>query len=62
KSTLMRLLSRLERPDSGQVLCDGQDITRLSGKGLLKFRRDFQLVLQDPFNSLPALKPSGSSS
>ncbi|WSG99130.1 oligopeptide/dipeptide ABC transporter ATP-binding protein (plasmid) [Rhizobium johnstonii] len=48
KSTLMRLLSRLERPDSGRVLCDGQDITRLSGKGLLKFRRDFQLVLQDP--------------
>ncbi|MGO7168162.1 ABC transporter ATP-binding protein [Rhizobium leguminosarum] len=53
KSTLMRLLSRLERPDSGQVLCDGQDITMLAGKGLLKFRRDFQLVLQDPFNSLP---------
>ncbi len=53
KSTLMRLLSRLESPDTGSVVCDGQDIARLSGKALLRFRRDFQLVLQDPFNSLP---------
>jgi peptide/nickel transport system ATP-binding protein len=53
KSTLMRLLSRLESPDTGRVVCDGEDIARLSGKALLKFRRDFQLVLQDPFNSLP---------
>ena len=53
KSTLMRLLSRLEQPDSGQVLCDGDDIARLSGASLLKFRRNFQLVLQDPFSSLP---------
>jgi peptide/nickel transport system ATP-binding protein len=53
KSSLMRLLSRLERPDSGQILCDGQDIAGLGGAALLKFRRDFQLVLQDPFSSLP---------
>lgn len=53
KSTLMRLLSRLELPDSGAVLCNGEDIARLSGKALLQFRRNFQLVLQDPFNSLP---------
>jgi peptide/nickel transport system ATP-binding protein len=53
KSTLMRLLSRLELPDSGVVMCDGEDISKLSGKALLKFRRNFQLVLQDPFNSLP---------
>ncbi|VTZ20933.1 Glutathione ABC transporter ATP-binding protein [Methylocella tundrae] len=53
KSSLMRLLSRLELPNSGQILCDGKDIAALSGKSLLKFRRDFQLVLQDPFGSLP---------
>lgn len=53
KSSMMRLLSRLELPDSGQVLCKGDDISRLSGKDLLKFRRNFQLVLQDPFSSLP---------
>jgi peptide/nickel transport system ATP-binding protein len=53
KSSLMRLLSRLELPNSGQILCDEKDIAALSGKSLLKFRRDFQLVLQDPFGSLP---------
>ncbi|GLK67638.1 ABC transporter ATP-binding protein [Hansschlegelia plantiphila] len=53
KSTLMRLLSRLERPAGGEVLCEGQDISKLSGAGLLAFRRKLQLVLQDPFDSLP---------
>ncbi len=53
KSTLMRLLSRLERPSAGRILCEGQDIANLSGGDLLGFRRKLQLVLQDPFNSLP---------
>jgi peptide/nickel transport system ATP-binding protein len=53
KSTLMRLLSRLERPAGGEILCNGEDIAGLSGRGLLGFRRRLQLVLQDPFNSLP---------
>ena len=53
KSTLMRLLSRLERPSSGEVLCEGRDIAGLSGSELLAFRRKLQLVLQDPFDSLP---------
>ncbi|MGV1830990.1 ABC transporter ATP-binding protein [Agrobacterium vitis] len=53
KSTLMRLLSRLERPSSGQVLCKDKDIAQLSGKELLAFRSTLQMVLQDPFGSLP---------
>ncbi|MEJ0092091.1 MAG: ABC transporter ATP-binding protein [Methylocella sp.] len=53
KSSLMRLLSRLERPDSGQILCGGVDMATLSGRELLAFRRKVQLVLQDPFGSLP---------
>lgn len=53
KSTLMRLLSRLERPTGGSVLCEGRDIARFSGAELLAFRRKLQLVLQDPFDSLP---------
>ncbi len=53
KSSLMRLLSRLERPDGGQILFEGEDIATLRGKALLKFRRNVQLVLQDPFGSLP---------
>lgn len=53
KSTLMRLLSRLELPSSGQVLCGGNDIAQLTGRSLLDFRKKLQMVLQDPFGSLP---------
>lgn len=53
KSTLMRLLSRLELPSAGEVLCGGENIARLSGKSLLAFRKKLQMVLQDPFGSLP---------
>lgn len=53
KSTLMRLLSRLEQPVSGEVICMGEDIAKLKGQRLLEFRRRLQLVLQDPFGSLP---------
>jgi len=53
KSTLMRLLTRLELPDSGVVLAGREDLAALRGKALMAFRRDVQLVLQDPFSSLP---------
>jgi peptide/nickel transport system ATP-binding protein len=53
KSTLMRLLSRLELPSSGQIICNGEDIARLKGRNLLDFRKRLQMVLQDPFGSLP---------
>jgi peptide/nickel transport system ATP-binding protein len=53
KSTLMRLLSRLEVPSAGEILCAEQDIATLKGKALLGFRRKLQMVLQDPFGSLP---------
>ncbi len=53
KSTLMRLLSRLETPAGGEILCEGRDIAKLKGADLLAFRRKLQLVLQDPFGSLP---------
>ncbi|MGJ4887856.1 dipeptide ABC transporter ATP-binding protein [Bradyrhizobium sp. HKCCYLRH3099] len=53
KSTLMRLLSRLELPSAGQILCEGKDIATLRGRELLAFRARLQLVLQDPFGSLP---------
>ncbi len=49
----MRLLSRLEMPAGGEVLCEGRDIAMLKGAVLLAFRRKLQLVLQDPFGSLP---------
>jgi len=59
KSTLMRLISRLERPTSGHILCNGEDIACYKGRELLAFRSRLQMVLQDPFGSLPPRTPIG---
>lgn len=48
KSTLARTLLRLIPCDSGTVLFQGQDITHLSGRALLPFRRQTQLISQRP--------------
>lgn len=39
KSTLMSLLSGLERPDSGKILCNGQELTAMNDTQLTEFRR-----------------------
>ncbi len=52
KSTLARLLLRLIEPSSGSVEFDGVDIATLSGGDLRQFRKDAQIVFQDPFGSL----------
>jgi peptide/nickel transport system ATP-binding protein len=54
KSSLSRLLSRLEAPDSGKILFKGKDIASLRGRELLRLRKGFQLLLQDPYNAIPA--------
>lgn len=54
KSSLSRLLSRLEAPDTGEILFKGRNIAGLRGKELLNLRKGFQLLLQDPYNSIPA--------
>src|SRR5690606_8933201 len=39
KSTLIRCLNRLIKPTKGQVIIDGEDITRLSSQALIEVRR-----------------------
>jgi oligopeptide/dipeptide ABC transporter ATP-binding protein len=52
KTTLARALMRLTPPSAGRVLFQGEDLATLSGAGLEQFRREVQMVFQDPFASL----------
>ena len=51
KSTLVRCINLLERPTSGSVIIDGQDITTLPRPELLRMRRSISMIFQG-FNLL----------
>jgi peptide/nickel transport system ATP-binding protein len=52
KSTVARLLMRLEQPTSGSIKLDGTELTGLDDGALRPFRRNVQMVFQDPYSSL----------
>jgi oligopeptide transport system ATP-binding protein len=52
KSTTGRCLLRLEDPSSGTVLFDDKDISTFSSNELQQFRREAQVIFQDPYASL----------
>ena len=60
KTTIGRVVVALERPDSGSVLLNGQDMSALSGGELRRQRRDLQLMFQDPYSSLDPRMRVGS--
>jgi phosphonate transport system ATP-binding protein len=47
KSTLIRCINRLVQPTSGEILFRGQDLARLSGRGLRNARRRIGMVFQE---------------
>src|ERR1700722_3298086 len=47
KSTVARCVTRLERPDTGQILIDGTDISSIDSRALAPFRARIQMVFQD---------------
>ena len=59
KSTLARTIMRLIEPTSGSISYRGADITHAGRRGLHDFRRDAQLVFQDPVASLNPRKRVG---
>jgi peptide/nickel transport system ATP-binding protein len=52
KSTIGRLLVAADTPTSGSITFDGTQISGKSSRELRKYRRDFQLMFQDPYASL----------
>jgi ABC-type glutathione transport system ATPase component len=52
KSTLARCLACHEEPDSGEIRFAGKDITQLTQRELVPFRRQIQLIFQEPETSL----------
>ena len=54
KSTCARTAIRIYEPTDGTILLDGEDISTLSQKQLLPYRRKMQMIFQDPYASLNA--------
>ena len=52
KSTAGKSILRLIDPTAGQVLLDGEDVTRAAAHRLRALRRQMQMVFQDPYASL----------
>lgn len=52
KSTTGRAILRLIEPTSGEVIFEGNDITKLSLSEMRKMRSEMQIIFQDPFSSL----------
>ena len=52
KTTLGRLIVRLENPTAGEILVNGENILGHSGEKLKAFRREVQMIFQDPYSSL----------
>ena len=52
---------KLYRPDAGQILYRGQDISRFSRAENLRYRKDVQMIYQDPYASLDPLSVVSTS-
>lgn len=52
KTTLARMMMRLMSVDSGSILFEGSDIIHLANKQLSHYRKNVQMVFQDPYSSL----------
>ncbi len=60
KSTLARCIAGLIPITSGKVVFDGQDITNLSRGQMQPYRREIQMIFQDPYGSLNPRRRVGS--
>ena len=52
KTTIGKMIVALEKPNSGEITLNGEDVSKLRGGDLRRKRRDLQLMFQDPHSSL----------
>ncbi|MEM9012842.1 MAG: ABC transporter ATP-binding protein [Pseudomonadota bacterium] len=52
KTTMGRLLTKLEDPTEGDIVFDGEEVATLRGPALARFRGRAQLIFQNPFEAL----------
>jgi oligopeptide/dipeptide ABC transporter ATP-binding protein len=52
KTTTAKLILRQETPSAGVIRFDGKDVAGLAGAELKRYRREVQVVFQDPYSSL----------
>ena len=61
KTTLGRTIVKLYKPDAGQILYQGRDIWHFGRKENLRYRKDVQMIFQDPYASLDPLSVVSTS-
>ena len=54
KTTVGRTITRLYEPTDGKIIFDGKDISHITKKELLPYRKKMQMIFQDPYASLNA--------
>ena len=52
KTTIGRLILRLLSESKGEILFDGQDVTKMNASQIRRLRREMQIIFQDPYASL----------
>ena len=59
KSTVGRVILRLIEPTAGSIEIEGRDVTHLGKRELRPYRRQMQIIFQDPFSSLDPRMTAG---
>jgi oligopeptide transport system ATP-binding protein len=60
KTTTGRCILQLYKPTAGQILFEGQELTKLTTRQMRTMRRQMQVVFQDPFSSLNPRMTAGN--